>query len=333
MKVLAGDIGGTKTWLLIAHCQQGDCSPLFEQRYHSAAYPSLTAMVHEFLDAAAAHSALPVEGACFGVAGPVSAREAGDSARITNLPWRIEATELAAELGLDRAHLVNDFQATGYGIDALAPGDLITLQPGLPVHGAPRVIIGAGTGLGMGVLCWRDGHYEPLPSEGGHADFAPTDDEQIALLRHLRARYGRVSVERVVSGPGLVNILDFLRDTGAATVSAALDAAMESGDAAAAISRCALDGSDPAAVRALGLFVRAYGAQAGDLALTALARGGVYIGGGIAPKLLGRLQAGDFMEAFRAKGRMAGLCADMPVHVIANPKVGLLGAALKASRT
>jgi glucokinase len=332
MKVLAGDIGGTKTWLLIAHCQGGTYTPVYERRFDSAAYRSLTTMVREFLAAADERTALPVEGACFGVAGPVSSSEAGDTARTTNLPWHVASTELAGELGLARVRLINDFQATGYGIEALGAQDLATLQEGAPQVHAPRVIIGAGTGLGMGVLSWQGGHYEPLPSEGGHADFAPTDDEQDGLLRFLRARFGRVSVERVVSGPGLTNILDFLRETGAAPASPALEAAMANGDPAAAISRAALNGSDAAATRALDLFVRAYGARAGDLALTAVARGGVYIGGGIAPKILQRLQAGDFLTAFNAKGRMSALCQAMPVHVITNPKVGLLGAALRATR-
>ncbi|MDE2088415.1 MAG: glucokinase [Gammaproteobacteria bacterium] len=331
MKVLAGDIGGTKTLLLIAECRGRDCSALFERRYASAAYPGLTPMVQAFLGAAG-KSGRGLGDACFAVAGPVTTSEQGQYAKTTNLPWEIDQRALSAALDIPRLRLINDFQAVGYGIEALEPRDLEVLQRGLPQPGGPRAVLGAGTGLGTGLLLWQDDHYEALPSEGGHADFAPCDEQQIELLRYLRREHEHVSWERVLSGPGLVNLYAFLRDTGGARESPALRRAMQRGDAAAAISRHALAGRDPLAGQALDLFVRLYGAQAGNVALGFLATGGVYLAGGIAAKIIERLRAGALVRAFNDKGRMAPLLSSMPVRVILNPRVGLLGAALAASR-
>lgn len=316
--ILAGDIGGTKTWLRLSCAGQ----VLREERFDSAAFDGLVTMIAGFLGDAAPESA------CFGVAGPVR----DNSAQITNLPWRIEADEIAAHFAIPRVSLINDFQAVAYGIEALAPGDLLTLQAGQSQEQGPRAVIGAGTGLGEGYLVWQAGAYRARPSEGSHADFAPADELQVELWRWLKKRYGHVSWERVVSGPGLEAIYRFLRERGEMEESSLLAEAMMAGDPSAAISEFALAHRDPLASAALGLFVTAYGAEAGNLALKILASGGVYIAGGIAPKIIERLEEGGFMRAFLNKGRFAGLLATIPVQVVLNPQVGLLGAEVVASR-
>lgn len=331
MKVLAGDLGGTKTLLMIGECHGAEVRALFERRYDSAAFDSLLPMLQTFLREAGEH-AQDVERACIAVAGPVTGLPDGQSASITNLPWRFDSASLATQLDIARVRLVNDFQGVGYGIEALSAEDVVTLQSGKPRTRGPRVVLGAGTGLGVGVLVWGRDFYEVLPSEGGHADFAPTDAEQVELLRSLMSEFDHVSAERLVCGSGLVRIYEFLRARDAAPESVALRVAMEKGDAAAEISAAAQAGTDRLAQAALDLFVRLYGAQAGNLALTVLASGGVYVAGGIAAKIIDKLRDGVFLKAFLAKGRMASLLIDMPVHVVLNTRVGLLGAALAASR-
>jgi glucokinase len=251
---------------------------------------------------------------------------------VTNLPWEIDSRALAREFGFPRARLINDFQAIGYGIEALSDADLVVLQAGEPVTRAPRAVIGAGTGLGQGILVWDRDHYEPIATEGGHASFGPNDDLQIELTRYLLANGGRASYERVLSGHGLVRLYAFLKARGETPESVSLAEAMQKDDPAAAITRAALEQNDRLANRALDLFVDVYGAQAGNLALTAGARGGVYIAGGIAPKILPRLTDGRFLRAFLDKGRMSPYVAAVPVRVVTNPDVGLIGAALAASR-
>lgn len=331
MRVLAGDIGGTKTRLLLAECTASACVPIVERTYTSAAFTGLASIVRVFLQGVGATDAA-AERACFAVAGPVRETETGQSARITNLPWELHSAHLATELEIPRVRLINDFQGVGYGIDALGPDDFEVLQAGQVTTHAPRAIIGAGTGLGQAILIWQNDHYEVYPTEGGHADFAPTDARQMGLLRELMREFGRVSYERVLSGPGLVRIYAFLRDSRKAEESPALREAMHLGDPAAAISAYALTRNDPLASLALDLFVRIYGAQAGNLALTCLAQGGVYIAGGIAPQIIERLRDSTFLTAFNDKGRMAPLTTEMPVRVILNPRVGLFGAALAAAR-
>lgn len=331
MKVLAGDLGGTKTLLMIGECRGAEVEPLFERRYDSAAFDNLLPMMQIFLREAGDH-AQGVDRACIAVAGPVTVQPDGQSASITNLPWRFDSVSLAKQLAIARVRLVNDFQGVGYGIEALGDEDVVTLQCGTPRARGPRVVLGAGTGLGEGVLAWAHDYYEVLPSEGGHSDFAPTDAEQIELLRALMDEFDHVSIERLVCGSGLVRIYEFLRARDVAPENAALRAAMAQGDAAAEISAAALAGSDHLAQAALDLFTRLYGAQAGNLALTVLATGGVYVAGGIAAKIIDKLRDGAFLKAFLAKGRMATLLAEMPVRVVMNHRVGLLGAALAASR-
>jgi len=300
---------------------------LKEQRFESGAYEDLAPMVEQFLG----QEAEGINGVCFGVAGPVEGDERAQTARLTNLPWQLDSERLERQLGLGRVRLINDFQAVGYGIEALTDTDLATLQLGRPRPRAPRVVLGAGTGLGVCLLFWVQDHYEAYPTEGGHVHFAPVNEEQDALLRELRPRFGRVSDERLLSGAGLEAIYRFLlrRTAGRDEQD---DPALIQEDPAAAVSARALSGADPVAVRALELFVAIYGAKAGDLALTCLAYGGVYVAGGIAPKIIERMQAGTFMQAFRDKGRMRPLVENMPVHVVLNPKIGLMGAALAGKR-
>jgi glucokinase len=329
--LLAGDIGGTKTLLQLVSVRDGTFQTIHERRFDSIAYDDFNSLLGEFMSAAALLPAAagPIDAACFGVAGPIH----GQSAKITNLGWTIDAGAVGAEFGVASTCLINDFAAVGYGIEALHGDDVAPLQAGEPeLHGL-RAVLGAGTGLGEGILVWQGDHYQALPSEGGHVDFAPTDEDQDGLLRYLRPIYGHVSYERILSGAGLVKIFEFLTETGLETAMAPLRQAMLENDPAAAISGFGLDGRDPAAARALDLFVAIYGAQAGNLALTTLARGGVYIAGGIAPKIIARLKGGGFIHAFNGKGRFSALMQRIPVRVVMNPKVGLMGAALVASRS
>lgn len=319
---LAGDIGGTKTLLRLFEAGGG---VLAERRFDSASFTSLEQVVAGFLNDFTAPS---LAATCFGVAGPVE----GGRANITNLPWRIDAASIATEFHIPQVRLINDFQAVAYGIEALDNSDLATLQAGSPQKGGVRAVIGAGTGLGEGFMVWQESYYAAFPSEGSHADFAPVNALQIELLRYLAERYGHVSYERLLSGPGLVNIFEFLRDSRGHQSTVELQAAMKTGDPAAAISHCAMGGKDDLAEAALDLFAHIYGAEAGNLALKVLARGGVYIAGGIAPQIMGKLEDGEFLRAFADKGRFAGLLGDIPVHVVLNPKVGLLGAARVAER-
>lgn len=322
--VLAGDIGGTKTLLQLAEVQDGAFHPICERRFDSAAHHDFSSLLGEFMRAAAR----PVDAACFGVAGPIH----DQSAKITNLGWIINGGAVGAEFGIANVRLINDFAAVGYGIEALHEDDVVPLQAGEPELRGTRAVLGAGTGLGEGILVWQGDHYQALPSEGGHVDFAPADEDQDGLLRYLRPIFGHVSYERILSGDGLVKIFEYLSGSGLEAATVPLRQAMLEKDPAAAISEFGLDGRDPAAVRALDLFAAIYGAQAGNLALTALARGGVYVAGGIAPKIIARLKHGGFVRAFNGKGRFSGLMQRIPVCVVMNPEVGLIGAALVASR-
>lgn len=325
MRVLAGDVGGTKVLLQVAEADGRTARVQAEARYESADYPDLLPLVEEFLRHTRAHD---LHAACFGIAGPVRPTPDGQAADVTNLPWRIDSAALMRGLGIPRVRLINDFQAVGYGIAALVPEDFATLQAGQRQPRAPCALIGAGTGLGEGLLIWANGYYEAVATEGGHADFAPIDETQVELLGYLRARFGRVSYERILSGPGLVNVYEFFLARGLPGTPALLEAE----DPPAAITRAALMGEDRAALDTLRLFVRVYGAQSGNLALTCLATGGVYVAGGIAPKILSALRTGEFVRAFGDKGRMSALLATIPIDVILNPRVGLIGAALAASR-
>lgn len=332
MRVLAGDIGGTKTLLRIAAVERGAQRVVAEQRFESGAFDGLSAVLRALVSSVGRDALAGVNAACFGIAGPVQRRDAGQFAKVTNLPWEVDSAALAREFDIPKVRLINDFQAIGYGIEALGPQDLVTLQQGRPEPHGPCAVIGAGTGLGQGILVWQGDHYEALPTEGGHADFGPTDELQVELWRSLKREFGRVGYERLLSGPGLARIYMFLRDRAPARESPELAKAMQSGDPAAAVSEAALTQGGSLAGEALDLFVRIYGTQAGNLALTVLATGGVYIAGGIAPKIIAKLKDGAFLRALNDKGRMSPLVQATPVHVIVNPKVGLIGAALAAAR-
>lgn len=325
--ILAGDIGGTKALLLLAAVRHGRVVPLLERRYPVASFASFAAMLTRFLDECRGERGRTarIASACFGAAGPAS----DNCIQMTNLPWRLQGGTIAAQFGIARVLLVNDFEAAAAGVEALAPGDCATLQRGEPVATAARVVIGAGTGLGVAYALPQGRGYRIIAGEAGHAAFAPADEEQMRLWQALHAQLGRVSAEHIVSGPGLVRIYEFLR-AGFAE-SAALRNSVRR-DGAAAISRYALQQGDPLACRALDLFIACYGAVAGDHALAVAARGGVYIAGGIARKILGRLATGAFMTAFNAKGAQAQLNLAIPVKVVLTERLGLLGAALMAAR-
>lgn len=329
MRVLAGDIGGTNARFMLAELTGAGHRVLARKTLASGDYPSLVEALRAFL---ASQGDVHVESTCLAVAGPVEDAGGGQRARITNLPWEVDAGVVAKALGGTRVQLLNDFAAAALGIEALEPDELIALQEGSERSDAPRAVIGAGTGLGQAILVSCAGRYEPLATEGGHAAFAPADALQDALLVHLRERFGRVSCERILSGSGLVNIYEFLRERGAAIESQDTAQAMRAGDPAAAVSAAALRGRDTLAGEALDLFVRIYGAHAGDVALSVLAHGGVYIAGGIALRIVAKLQDGAFVRAFNDKGRMSLLTRAMPVRVVRNEAVGLLGAMVAAGR-
>ncbi len=329
MIVLAGDIGGTKTLFQLAETAHGGFRTLYEKRYASADYAEFLPLVQEFINDAYLESGAKAQNACFGIAGPVSGR----TAVTTNLPWKLNADALEQTLGIAKIRLINDFQAVGYGIEALEDDDLVTLQQGTAVPHGTQVIIGAGTGLGQGFLVWQHDHYEVVASEGGHTSFAPTNELQIELLRYLQKRYHWATWERAVSGRGLVNIFEFLVETQSVALSSGIQQALEQDDHAAVISRFALSGEDAVAKQALDLFTQLYGAQAGNLALLGLATGGVFVAGGVAPKIINKLTDGTFMQAFLDKEQhMQELLGNMPVKVIVNANVGLLGSAVAAAR-
>ena len=326
MKILAGDIGGTKTILRLADYADGAFSVLAEQRYESRSFDSFEAVIKEFFHEYTKDDV--IDAACIGVAGPVDQH----TAQVTNLPWRLNSKTLAEEFAIGRFHLINDFQAIGYGIEQLNADDLVTLQEGKDTLHGTRAVIGAGTGVGHAILIRRGDGYQVLPCEAGHAGFAPANEEQVELLRFLLHKFDVMSVERVLSGPGIENIFSFLSGRYEEQLSLALKNDLQQGDPTPVIVDYAMHGKDPVAVKTLDMFVDIYGSAAGNLALTALATGGVYIAGGIAPRILGKLTEGAFIKAFNNKSKMKNLLSTIPVKVINNPKVGLIGAAVYAAR-
>lgn len=318
--LLAGDVGGTKT--LLGLFEQRDPRPhlLAVHAYPTAAYASFTAILAAFTHDLG-RSPL-IEAAAVGVAGPVLEGRA----RLTNVAWSAGEDDLRAFFGVTRARVLNDLEAIAHSAELLTPEEAVPLQHGTPHEGGNAVVIAAGTGLGEAYLHRVNGRLRPVPSEGGHADFAPRTDREIELLRMLRAEHGRAEVEHVLSGPGLVNLHRFTH--GGRPCACVADVVADA--RAAAISEAAMASRCAACVEALEMFVDLYGAEAGNLALRGVATSGVYVGGGIAPKILPALQDGRFMAAFRAKGAMSALAARMPVTVIVNPATGLLGAAAAA---
>jgi glucokinase len=314
MKIVAGDIGGTKVLLQLVDASQSGRTVLAEQRYESNAYATFEAMLDAFVTE---YVPAPIDAACFAVAGPVFA----DRAEVTNLTWKIDALALARQFSIGRVSLINDFYAVALGVPILAPADFVVLNAGTRVPFAPIAILGAGTGLGEANLVHDGMKWNVVPSEGGHADFAPQDEEQARLFLNLHARHGHVSWERLLSGMGLLNIHNFLSNQ-----DRAYDETLPK-----EIAKAFADG-DPIAARTFAIFVDIYGAEAGNMALRLLARGGVYLAGGVAAKNIDRFTDGKFMDAFLRKGRFQNILAAIPVNLITNPKVGLLGAAEMAMR-
>lgn len=319
--LIAGDIGGTKTLLALYLPQAGARKPIAQAEFHSADYHSLDDVVRAFI----AQTNKPVEAACFDVAGPVI----DGRAHLTNLPWVLDAGAMQQALGLKRVMLLNDLKAVAYAVPHLLAEDTHSINEGHPDRNGPMAVIAPGTGLGEAFLIWDGSKYIACSSEGGHGDFGPFNATQAALWRYLSDRHGHVAYERVCSGSGIQNIYDFLRDTGHAPEPAALAASLATAaDRTPIIMRAALqDPPDALCAATLDLFVSILGAEAGNLALKVLATGGVYLGGGIPPRILSHLNDGRFMQAFVNKGRFADLLAKMPVKVITN-QAALLGAAL-----
>jgi len=322
--ILAADIGGTKTLLQLS-TMQGEL--IYEKEYVSQQFASFDLVLAEFLGQDEIKE-YQVSSACFAVAGPVLDRDAN----VTNLPWTLNGDALESQFELKHVHLCNDFEAVAYGIPCLSNEDLFTLQEGKEDKLAPRAIIGAGTGLGQALLLPDGNKWKVVATEGGHTDFAPTNRLQTHLLEHLIERFGHVSYERVVSGVGLVTIYEFLRAYQQHDENQALRQAMINDDPGAAISQFAVDHDNPLAAEALELFIQIYGAQAGNLALTVSPKAGVYLAGGIAAKNLEWFKNGLFIKAFNDKGRMRPLMERIPVRIVLQPKVGLLGARLLAKQ-
>jgi len=317
--ILAGDVGGTKTTLAIFDEVDHRLEVLEKERFSSQDHKSLDAIVDAFM----ADRQRKVQLACFGVAGPVKAHRS----RITNLPWVIDARVLADHLGVESVELINDLEANAYGLGVLGPEDFALLSEGGGDAEGNAAIIAAGTGLGEAGIYWDGRHHHPFACEGGHTDFGPRNETEVKLLRFLLNRIERVSYERILSGPGLHSIYRFLRDSAKEDEPRWLKEEISHGDPAAVISKAALSQKSELCIHALDLFVSLYGAEAGNLALKVMAGGGLFIGGGIAPKILQKLVDGTFMEAYLAKGRMRPLLEAIPVRVVLNEQTALLGAA------
>lgn len=324
MLVLAGDVGGTKTVLAIAEVGPRSLSFLRVRRYRSRAWPGLEAIVEAFLGEEMARP----RAAVFGVAGPVR----GGRAKVTRLPWLVEERPLARSLRPARVRVINDFVAAALGLPRLSPRRLAVLLPGNPEPRGPIGLIGAGTGLGQAALLRTGEGPVVLPSEGGHADFGPRDDREDRLVAFLRRRYGRVSRDRVLSGEGIGDLYDFLARERRRPAPPALAKALARGDRAAVISRFGLAGRDPVCREALSLFASIYGSEAANVAIQYQATGGIFLAGGIAPKILPALRRPVFSESFRVKPPMEEFLAEIPVRVVLDPRLPLLGAAGEAYR-
>ena len=322
--ILAGDVGGTKVDLALFEFQGGRLQHVVEERFAAQQYIGLEDIVREFFTK---HQHPEINGACIGVPGPVR----NGRLKLTNLPWQLDARELSRNLGIDHIFLINDLEANGYGVAELTRDQVYTLSAGDPSNVGNRGLISAGTGLGEAVLMWNGKMHVPVASEGGHCDFAPRSELEISLLRYLqRLVGGRVSYERVVSGLGLKNVYSFLRDEQGMQESAELRDRMQAEDPNAVIGELGESGKDELCVRTLDIFVSVYGAEAGNLALKVLSTGGMFIGGGIAPKILDKMRDGTFMRAFTDKGRLSDLLVHTPVHIILESRAALMGAAAYA---
>lgn len=317
--ILAGDIGGTKTNLALFSTTNGALVP-----HHPEAYPSQRhSSFHEILQQYRSEHPVQIDSAAFGIAGPVI----DGRCEATNLPWIVDAREVATSLGITRCGLVNDLEATAYGALHLDAGHKHVLNDGTPRPRGTIAIIAAGTGLGEGGLVWDGSRYRTLPSEGGHSDFAPRNELEMEILRFMLTRYERVSYERLLSGPGLYALYEFFKSRATGPEPQWLRDKMEESDPPAVVSSAALEGKDETCRAALETFVSLYGAETGNLALKLLATGGVYVGGGIAPKILPAIRRGSFMKSFAHKGRFSGWLHSLPLSIILNQQTALLGAA------
>ena len=317
--ILAGDIGGTHARLAYFQPQNGHLHMVSERVYPSREHRELGEIVSQFLDDSGARP----DAACFGIAGPVR----NGRVETSNLPWVVEQSRLAKQIHLPATLLINDLEASAWGIGALAAGDFVPLnRVSGPVAGN-QAVIAPGTGLGEAGLFWNGSRHHVFACEGGHTDFGPQGELQIELVRFLKVRFGHVSYERILSGPGLVNVYEFLRDSGCGKESAEFSDALKQGDPAAVISRAALDGTQSLAEKALDVWIAVYGAEAANLALKVMATGGLFLAGGISPKILAKLTGPVFMQSFLDKGRMRPLVESIPVQIVTNDKAGLLGAA------
>jgi glucokinase len=322
-------VGGTKIDLALCGFDRGQLQTVHEHMYHAREFAGLTQVVDAFLDECkqTMGQSPAVLAACFGVPGPVR----HGRLRLTNLPWELDSAKLTVALKIPHVFLINDLEANGYGIAELAPEQILVLSKGDPAAEGNRGLIAAGTGLGEAILVWNGQTHLPIASEGGHSDFAARNEEEIELLRYLqKAVGGRVSSERVISGLGLANVYSFCRDVKRLPEPAWLKDRMRTEDPNAVIGELGESGASELCVEALNLFISAYGAEAGNLALKILSVGGMYVGGGIAPKLLKKMQDGTFMKAFTDKGRLSDLLVQMPVRLILESRAALIGAAAYA---
>lgn len=318
MKVLVGDIGGTHCRLAMANLAGGDVTLSDIQHFKNADHPGLDAILRDYL-----RHAPPPSATCLAVAGPTDGRHV----HFTNLDWHIDADALGSTVGLEQVRLVNDFTAVGWGLNALGADDLAMLQAGNSTLTGVKAAVGAGTGLGVCISVPHNGVHRPLPTEGGHIGFAPLNEEQDRLLTFMRGLYGRVSVERLVSGPGIIDLYRFCAREAGYPEAPLLSASVP----AQAISQAALDGTDGAAIHALKLFAALYGQVAGDIALITRAQGGIYLAGGIPPKILPLLNAPEFLAGFHVKGRFSEWMGSVPVAVVLDTDIGLRGAALSVN--
>jgi glucokinase len=321
--ILAGDVGGTKVHLALYNFDNGRLQAIRDQKFQAHEFANLDDVVNKFLDICN-EKRDGIFAACFGVPGPVR----NGRLKLTNLPWTLDTHDLVKSLGIKHIFLINDLEANGYGIPELAPESIFTLHAGDPDASGHAGLMAAGTGLGEALLIWDGKRHRPIPSEGGHCDFAARTQREVALLEYLHdVLNGRVSWERVVSGIGIKNIYAFLRDAEKIDEPGWLHNRMLTEDPNAVIAECAEDGSSSLCFETMKMFSAAYGAEAGNIALKVLATGGIYLGGGIAPKILKTLRTGAFIQAFMDKGRLSPLLASIPVRVILDDTCALLGAA------
>jgi glucokinase len=327
--ILAGDVGGTKVDLALFEFTAGKLVSLREQKYASKDFSGLEKVVEAFLEDSglSGNRKATVTAACFGVPGPVR----HGKLKLTNLPWELDSRALSNNLKIDQLYLINDLEANGYGIPDLTPDQICTLSKGDPGATGNRALISPGTGLGEALLVWNGHSHVPLASEGGHADFAPRTDDEIELLQYLRREVGgRVSYERVISGMGLTSLYKFWRDIKRIEEPAWLEERMRLEDPNAVIGELGQTGGSELCRLALEAFVAVLGAEAGNMALRVLAVGGVYLGGGIVPKVLEKMKDGTFLRAFTDKGRLSDLLVQTPVRIILESRAALIGAAAYA---